>query len=44
MNNFDIDGPYSRRPFVDLDRPWIRAIVAVWALALVTVALLWLAA
>lgn len=44
MNNYDIDGPYSRRPFVDLDRPWIRAIAATVVAGWVTAALLWLAA
>ena len=44
MTHFDIDGPYHRKPFVNLDRPWIRAIVATVVVAWVTAVLLWLAA
>lgn len=44
MNPYDIDGPYSNRPFFNLDRPWIRAIAATVVVGWVTVVLLWLGA
>ncbi len=43
-NPYDVDGPYNKEPFFDLDRPLIRAIAALVVIGWVTVVLLWLGA